>query len=270
MKVYDLFIHRSPRIQSEWLKFIVGLDSSMERSLKQSVKNTLLDLGKHITGDKQRGELVPIFRVYNILDTDPSKPKWDIKHDPTHDDLKTNINIFMKQIMKVTRVIPKIEKIFRERRAAKIAAIKQELDESEKSGGNTAAAFAKAGMRPDVNYQNLTEEEKVNQWKARWELPRGPDEKEEYENRISRNNKIRAKTKEIIAGIDAIQSSMGEDQKIWVNSDEIRQLNNMKSDRGIRRILRGSNQEDSVQKYKESIEILVELMNDIKNKHQQK
>lgn len=59
---------------------------------------------------------------------------------------------------------------------------------------------------------------------------------------------------------------MGEDQKIWVNSDEIRQLNNMKSDKGIRRILRGSNQEDSVQKYKESIEILIDLMNDIKNR----
>jgi hypothetical protein len=48
------------------------------------------------------------------------------------------------------------------------------------------------------------------------------DEKDEYEGRISRNGKIRAKTKEIIAGIDAIQTSMSEDQKIWVNSDEIR------------------------------------------------
>ena len=129
-----------------------------------------------------------------------------------------------------------------------------------------AQAFAKAGMRPDVNYQNLTDEEKLAQWKARWELPRAMEEKDDYEGRISRNGKIRVKTKEIIAGIDAIQSSMGEDQKIWVNSDEIRQLNNMKSDKGIRRILRGSNQEDSVQKYKESIEILIDLMNDIKNR----
>jgi len=54
MKVYDLFMHRSPKIQGEWLKFVVSLDSSLERSLKQSVKNTLLDLGKHIIGDKQR------------------------------------------------------------------------------------------------------------------------------------------------------------------------------------------------------------------------
>lgn len=204
MKVYELFIHRSPKIQVEWLKFVVGLDSSLERSLKQSVKNTLLDLGKHIIGDKQRQELVPIFRVYNILDTDPSKPKWDIKHEPTHDDLKTNINIFMHKIINVTKVIPRIERIFRERRSDKIADIKRELDESEKSGGNLNAAFAKAGMRPDVNYQNLTEEEKLAQWKARWNLPREMDEKDDYEGRISRNRKIRDKTKEIIAGIDAI------------------------------------------------------------------
>lgn len=60
----------------------------------------------------------------------------------------------------MTRVVPRVEKIFREKRDAKIAAIKKEVDESEKSGGNTAAAFAKAGMRPDVTYQNLSEEEK--------------------------------------------------------------------------------------------------------------
>jgi hypothetical protein len=38
----------------------------------------------------------------------------------------------------VTRVIPRIEKIFRERRQRKIEELKKELDESEKNGGNTA------------------------------------------------------------------------------------------------------------------------------------
>lgn len=157
MKVYDLFIHRSSKIQGEWLKFIIGLDSYLEKSLKQSVKNTLLDLGKHIIGDKQRQELVPIFRVYTILDPATSNAKWNIKHDPGHEDLKNNIQIFIQKIINVTRVVPKIEKIFRDKRTNKIDDIKKELDESEKSGGNTAAAFAKAGMRADVNYQNLTE-----------------------------------------------------------------------------------------------------------------
>jgi hypothetical protein len=95
MKVYDLFIHRSSKIQGEWLKFVVNLDSNLEKSLKQSVKNTLLDLGKHIIGDKQRQELVPIFRVYTILDPATSNAKWNIKHDPGHEDLKSNIQIFI-------------------------------------------------------------------------------------------------------------------------------------------------------------------------------
>jgi hypothetical protein len=71
LKTYELFIHRGPKVQNEWLRFVRRLDESLERSLKQCVKNTLLDLGKHILGDKQRAELVPIFRVYTILDPAP-------------------------------------------------------------------------------------------------------------------------------------------------------------------------------------------------------
>jgi hypothetical protein len=36
-------------------------------------------------------------------------------------------------------------------------------------------------MRPDVNWQNLSEEEKEIQWKARWEMPRPLVEKDSYE-----------------------------------------------------------------------------------------
>jgi hypothetical protein len=53
MKTYDLFIQRGPRIQSEWLAFISRLDHSLEKSLKQAVKNTLTDLSKHIRGDNK-------------------------------------------------------------------------------------------------------------------------------------------------------------------------------------------------------------------------
>ena len=51
MKTYDLFINRGPKIQSEWLQFISRMDSKLEKSLKQSVKNSLMDLSKHIRGD---------------------------------------------------------------------------------------------------------------------------------------------------------------------------------------------------------------------------
>jgi hypothetical protein len=112
-------------------------------------------------------------------------------------------------------VVPRVEKVFREKRDAKIAAIKKEVDESEKSGGNTAAAFAKAGMRPDVTYQNLSEEEKEIQWKARWELPRPLEEKSEYAARIAKNRKVNNRTVEIITGIEKIQTNMEEDRKHW-------------------------------------------------------
>ena len=93
---------------------------------------------------------MPIFKVYTELD--PNSVKWKIIHNPTHEELKSNIQTFIKQIIHVTRVVPNIEKIFRERRQRKIEEIKAELDDTEKSGNNTAGAFAKAGMRPDVNY----------------------------------------------------------------------------------------------------------------------
>ena len=34
METYELFIHRSHRIQNEWLKFVHRLDDSLEKALK--------------------------------------------------------------------------------------------------------------------------------------------------------------------------------------------------------------------------------------------
>jgi dynein heavy chain len=133
MDTYELFIHRGAKVQGEWLKFVHRLDDTLEKSLKQSVKNTLLDLGKHIIGDKQRLELVPIFRVHTDLDPPPGpgnfQASWKIIHEPTHEQLKTSIQLFMKQIIRVTRVVPRVEKVFRKLRDDKIAAIKSELDD---------------------------------------------------------------------------------------------------------------------------------------------
>lgn len=168
MKTYELFIQRGPKIQSEWLTFVNRLDHKLEKSLKQAVKNSLMDLSKHIRGDNKM-ELMPIFRVYTILDT--NDVGWRILHDPTHDELKTNISTFIKKIIQVTRVAPRVEKIFREEREQKILLIKKEMEENEKAGGGGAASrFGKAGMRnpADVNFQNMTEEEKEEEWRKRW------------------------------------------------------------------------------------------------------
>ena len=158
-------------------------------------------------------ELVPFLRVYTILD--PNHVNWKIVHDPTHEELKASIQTFMNKIIVVTKVVPRIEKVFRQRRDVKIAEMKKDLDESERSGGNTAQAFARAGMRPDINYQNLSEEEKTTSWRARWELPKPMEEKPEYVDRIRKNKKIALKTVEIIEGIEKIQTNMEEDRKHW-------------------------------------------------------
>ena len=273
MKTYDLFIHRGPKIQTEWLDFVRGLDDDLEKSLKQSVKNTLLDLGKHIIGDKQRQELVPIFRVYTVLDA-PQQASWKPIHAPSHGELARAIQAFIGDIIKVTRVVPRIEKVFRERRDAKIAAIKKEIDDVEMGGGNAAAAFGKAAMRQDGNYQNLTEEEKESQWKARWELPRALESKSEYEDRINHNRKVRDKSKEILAGIEGVAAAMEADAKHWQASEEVRQLRAARNQGHRKRALRGPQggelDQDPVQRYKEQIEGLVDVMNDVKNKQPQK
>ena len=139
MKTYELFIQRGPKIQSEWLSFITRLDHSLEKSLKQSVKNTLTDLSKHIRGDSKQ-DLVPIFKVMTVLIPDDSMPKWPVVHEPTHEEMQTSVSRFIKKIIQVVKVVPRIERIFREEREKKIALIKKEMDEAETSGGGGGAA----------------------------------------------------------------------------------------------------------------------------------
>lgn len=119
MDTYELFIRKRPNIQEEWLKFMTDLDSRLALALKQSVKTTLLYFGKHIMGDKgSESDLVAIFNVYTILEVSPRDDKWNIIHEPTHDTLKVELEAFMRKIIKVTRVVPRIERVFRENREA--------------------------------------------------------------------------------------------------------------------------------------------------------
>jgi hypothetical protein len=70
-------------------------------------------------------------------------------------------------------------------------------------------------MRPDVTYQNLSEEEKEVQWKAKWELPGKAQDKPEYEERIATNRKIKSKLVEIVTGVEKVYTNMEEDRKHW-------------------------------------------------------
>lgn len=73
------------------------LDKNLEKSLKQSVKNTLMDLSKHIRGDSKQDVFAALFKVFTIIDTNDAG--WRILHDPTHEELKSNISNFIKKVI---------------------------------------------------------------------------------------------------------------------------------------------------------------------------
>lgn len=50
----------------------------------------------------------------------------------------------------------------------------------------------RAGNPADVNYQNMTEEEKEERWRKMWQLPKPAEPKLEYEDRINKNKNIQA------------------------------------------------------------------------------
>lgn len=70
--------------------------------------------------------MIPIFKIFTMLDP-KNEANWNIIHDPSHEELLSNINVFMKRIIQVTDVVPRIEKIFRERREKVILAQKSKV-----------------------------------------------------------------------------------------------------------------------------------------------
>lgn len=58
----------------------------------------------------------------------------------------------MQKILTTTRVIPRIEKIFREKRSSVIDDYKRILDAADKAGSNISAALQQSGLRSDINY----------------------------------------------------------------------------------------------------------------------
>ena len=130
-------------------------------------------------------------------------------------------------------MVPRIEKIFREEREKKILVIKKEIEEAEKSGGAGAgggggrfganAKPAAGAARPgDINFQNMTDEEKEDEWKKRWVLPKPYEPKPEYEDRIAKTKGINTSTIHIIEGIESISKNMKADIDNQMNSEEYR------------------------------------------------
>jgi ElaB/YqjD/DUF883 family membrane-anchored ribosome-binding protein len=209
--------------------------------------------------------------------------KWPVVHEPTHDELLSSITNFIKKIIKVVRVVPRIEKIFRDEREKKILVIKKEIEESEKNGGAGAGggrgfgagappargAAAPGGRPGDMNFQNMSEEEKEQEWVRKWQLPKAYDPKPEYEEKINKNKSINLSSNHIVEGIVSIAKNMKADIENQMNSEEYRQVSSFRFRRDKTTRLQIPDQDDLL-KYKDAIELLTEVMNDIKNKQSQK
>jgi hypothetical protein len=72
--------------------------------------------------------------------------------------------MFMQKVIHVTSVVPRIEKIFREKRASKILEFKEKVEAGENSGKNMTTLFAEAGIDQNQNYPNKSPEEKEIFW----------------------------------------------------------------------------------------------------------
>jgi hypothetical protein len=182
----DLFMPRGKKIQDEWLYTMHGLDRKLEKALISSVKNTLLDFQHHIKGDHQ--EIVPIFKIFTVLDA--SHDEWKTVHEPSHAVLKAEITQFMRDVVKVTECIPRVEGVFRKDRQVIIDKMKEKRDEEEASGGG-GGQFG-GNRNTDINYQNMTEEEKQKAWDEKWALKATSAGDHEYFDKVQASKDIKA------------------------------------------------------------------------------
>lgn len=214
-----------------------------------------------------------------MTNLDTEDPNWRLYHDPSHEELKSNMSEFIKKMIAVTKVMPRVEKVFRDERDSRIAIIRKEQEDSEKSGGGAAGNAGRFGRgggarNPnDVNFQNMTQEEKDEDWRKRWQLPKPFEQKMDNERYIQGHKSVKPTIDLILDSIENIKQVMDDDKKHWRGSDEFIQLNGRRSDRGKKRILNGTNDPldvDPVAKYKQSIEFISELLSDCKNRPSQK
>jgi hypothetical protein len=137
----------------------------------------LIDFQKHIHGDSQ--EIVPIFRVYTVLDKE--KNDWKVVNNPNHTKIKTEIGSFIKQIIQVTSVVPRLEGVFRKDREV----IVDEKKQIELSGSGVGQA------RPDINFQNMSEEEKQVYLNKKYYFPSASSHKEsQYVESVAKSSEV--------------------------------------------------------------------------------
>jgi hypothetical protein len=179
----ELFMDHEAPVQREWINTMRELDKSLEKSLKASVKSTLLDFQHHIKGDQQ--EIVPIFTVETVLDT--NQDEWKVCHNPNHAQLKMDIERLLYAIVKATSVVPRIEGVFRLDRQSILDDYRGMIDEADQAGTTSQMPVAVSTIMTKVfgnNYSNMTKEERQNVWDNKFSLPATKSSDYDYYDKI--------------------------------------------------------------------------------------
>lgn len=232
------------------------LDKQLQKSLKNAVKNSLIDFQKHVHGDAQ--EIVPIFKVSTILDKDKSEPK--VVTEPTHDVIKKTIADFIFKIVQVTSVIPRLEGVFRKDREGVVDKLKeQELTGSGQQSSNI----------------NMSEEEKIAAVNKKYAFPSVTSSKADipYVEVVTKNAEVNNITSYITEQVVKIKEALDNNCRFWEMSQELRYVIGTRTDRGKQRLFKQDHekyQDNPVIAYKRAIEELSDYFTDIRNNSGQK
>jgi len=227
MIMYRLFIYKKEEIQREWLRFVDKQDKSLEKALRQSVKNTLMDIQKRLKSDSS--DIQPIFKIFTILE---DKEQWAVVHEPSHDELTKEVTAFIGKVIQVTASIPQIERVFRDNRSDEISKMKEKEDDKERAANRYGSKKTNEQGKAQNDDQSMETD-----WRRRWELPVRYEPRKEYHVRINGHKTIAPIKDTIKECILNVKEAILNDAKRWSTHEQYRHLYNMRSERGRRRII---------------------------------
>jgi hypothetical protein len=257
LETYEIFIFQKEDIQNEFMIYVEKLDKKILSALKGAVKNTLLDLSKHIRGENKKSEdtqaFVPIFRVYTLIN--PKEANMKIIHEPSAQELREGIEKLITKINAVTKAIPSLGKIFRKKKDLYLEYLNQQMledqDNNRTSKGNKSmhdriSITKYAPVIDEFNDPNLSRHEKISQ-----------------------NKGIQDKTAAILESVEKIQDVFADDALYWMRND-FKNIYNM--GKGLKRVsgFKSSSDDDPLDSYKYYIDNVVESIGLVRKEAPQK
>lgn len=258
LETYEIFIFQQNDIQTEFMIYVEQLDKKILNSLKSAVKNTLLDLSKHIRGENKKVDdtqaFVPIFRVFTLIS--PNENIMKIIHEPSAGELREGIEKLITKINLVTKAIPGLSKVFRKKKDEYTEYLdKQAIDEDttnraankgNKSLHDRTSITKYCPVVDDFKDPNLSRHEKISQSKG-----------------------IQDKTAAILESVEKIQDTFADDAQYWTRND-IKQIYNMRQARKRVAGYKSSSDDDTLDSYKYYIDNVVESISLVRKESVQK